>query len=71
MTSAEIAKKLYLSEGTVRNHLSRIYDKMGITGTGKNKRLQLEKCLKVNEHKSVLCLFKRNRDNDATKYHSY
>jgi LuxR family maltose regulon positive regulatory protein len=46
MTSAEIARKLYLSEGTVRNHLSRIYDKMGITGTGKNKRLQLEKKFK-------------------------
>ncbi len=46
MTSAEIAGKLHLSEGTVRNHLSRIYNKMGIAGTKKNKRLELEKLLK-------------------------
>lgn len=43
MTTAEIAKELYLSEGTVRNNLSRIYVKMDISGSGKNKRLQLEK----------------------------
>lgn len=52
MTSAEIAKMLHLSSGTVRNHLSRIYDKMGISGTQKNKRLELEKLLKKQKTRS-------------------
>jgi LuxR family maltose regulon positive regulatory protein len=43
ITSAEIAKRLNISPGTVRNHLSRIFDKMGIVGSGKNKRVELEK----------------------------
>jgi len=46
MTSAEIAKTLHLSEGTVRNHLSRIYNKVGITGNKRNKRIELEKLFK-------------------------
>ena len=49
MTSAEIAKELHLSEGTVRNHLSRIYNKVGILGTQKNKRAELEKLFKEQE----------------------
>ena len=43
ITSAEIAKRLNISPGTVRNHLSRIFDKMGIVGSGRNKRVELEK----------------------------
>ncbi len=46
MTSEEIAKKLHISAGTVRNHLSRVFDKMGLSGTQKNKRLELEKLFK-------------------------
>ncbi|NLL91005.1 MAG: hypothetical protein GX222_01110 [Ruminococcaceae bacterium] len=46
MTSAEIARELHISEGTVRNHLSRVFDKMGISGSKKNKRLELEELLK-------------------------
>jgi len=43
LTTAEIAEKLHLSPGTVQNHLSRIFSKLEISGTGKNKRLELEK----------------------------
>jgi DNA-binding CsgD family transcriptional regulator len=32
LTSREIAERLYLSGRTVENHLSRIYDKLGIDG---------------------------------------
>ncbi len=46
MTSAEIAKELHISAGTVQNHLSHIFNKMGISGTGKNKRLELERFFK-------------------------
>ena len=46
MTSTEIAKRLHLSEGTVRNYLSRVFDKMGLSGVRKNKRLELEKLFK-------------------------
>ncbi len=48
-TNSEIAKELYLAEGTVRNQLSRIYDKMGIKGEGKNKRFVLEEFLKIEK----------------------
>lgn len=46
MTNAEIAQKLYLSEGTIRNYLSRIFDKLEIHGDKKNKRHELEKLFK-------------------------
>lgn len=46
MTTSEIAKQMHLSTGTVRNYLSRIYSKMGITGSLKNKRIELEKLFK-------------------------
>ncbi len=49
MTVAEIANKLFLSEGTVRNHLSRVFSKIGVSGTKKNKRLELEKLFKGRE----------------------
>ncbi|NLV16522.1 MAG: hypothetical protein GXY50_04835 [Syntrophomonadaceae bacterium] len=45
-TNMEIAEELHLAEGTVRNHLSRIFNKLGIEEQGKNKRLALEKLLK-------------------------
>lgn len=44
-TNAEIAGELHIAEGTVRNHLSVIFDKLHITGNTKNKRHQLEDLL--------------------------
>lgn len=41
-TNAEIAATLNLAEGTIRNQLSRIFDKLSISGSSKNKRLDLE-----------------------------
>ena len=48
-TNREIAEKLHLAEGTVRNQLSRIFDKLGIQEQGKNKRLELENMLKTKK----------------------
>ncbi len=45
-TNLEIAEELHLAEGTVRNQLSRIFDKLDISGSAKNKRFLLEKLLK-------------------------
>jgi LuxR family maltose regulon positive regulatory protein len=38
----EIAGEPHLVEGTIRNQLSRIFDKMNISGNSDNKRLELE-----------------------------
>ena len=46
-TNLEIAQELNLAEGTVRNQLSRIFSKLDIQEQGKNKRLALEKMLKI------------------------
>lgn len=43
MTNREIADALHLAEGTVRNQLSRVFEKLEICGGSKNKRLDLEK----------------------------
>lgn len=48
-TNPEIARELHLAEGTVRNQLSRIFDKLGIRGEGKNKRFALEDFLKLQK----------------------
>ncbi len=48
-TNLEIAAELHLAEGTVRNQLSRIFDKLNIAGSSKNKRLELEKLLKLKK----------------------
>ena len=40
-TNKEIAAALFLSEATVKNHLNRIFDKMGISGSQRNKRILL------------------------------
>lgn len=48
-TNMEIAEELHLAEGTVRNQLSRIFDKLGLTGDGKNKRTLLEDLLKIKK----------------------
>lgn len=48
-TNLEIAAELHLAEGTVRNQLSRIFDKLNISGSSKNKRLELEDLLKLKK----------------------
>jgi LuxR family maltose regulon positive regulatory protein len=48
-TNLEIADELHLAEGTVRNQLSRIFDKLDIGGSGKNKRTRLENLLKIKK----------------------
>ena len=40
-TNAEIAEALHLSEATVKNHLKRIFDKLGLDGSARGKRMLL------------------------------
>ena len=42
-TIKEIAEALHLSENTVKTHMKRVYDKLGISGTDRNKRAALER----------------------------
>ena len=44
-SNQEIANALFLSERTVKNHLNRVYDKMGIPGTERSKRARLAELL--------------------------
>lgn len=46
-TNTEISEELNLAVGTVRNQLSRIFDKLNIDGSTKNKRMKLEELLKI------------------------
>ncbi len=48
-TNLEIANELHLAEGTVRNQLSHIFEKLNINGNVKNKRIMLESLLKMKE----------------------
>ena len=41
MSNKEIAAKLYLSEGTVKQYINQIYSKLEITGDTRTKRKQL------------------------------
>lgn len=45
ISNQEIARQLGLSENTVKNHLNRSYDKLGIAGPERNKRAQLSDLL--------------------------
>ena len=47
-TNAEIAVALHLSESTVKNHLKRIFDKLGLDGSARGKRLLLGELLPKN-----------------------
>ena len=49
LTNREIADKLYLAEGTIKNQLSRIFEKLEISGDSKNKRLELEKRFRIEK----------------------
>lgn len=42
-STKEIAEELHVSEHTVRNHLNHVFSKIGIEGSARNKREQLEK----------------------------
>lgn len=44
-SNQEIAETLFLSERTVKNHLNRVYDKMGIPGNDRSKRIRLAELL--------------------------
>lgn len=41
LSNREVAEKLYLSEGSVKQYINQIYSKMGIEGDTRNKRRQL------------------------------
>ena len=43
LSGREIANKLHLSENTVKTHLRHVYEKLGISGTNRNKRATLER----------------------------
>jgi len=47
LTNAEIAKRIYLAEATVKNHMHRIFEKMQIAGTARNKRILLAELLQM------------------------
>lgn len=46
-TNLEIAQELHLAEGTIRNQLTHIFDKLNISGSVKNKRTRLENIIKM------------------------
>ena len=48
-TTKEIADTLNLTEHTVKNHLNRVFNKLGIPGTERNKRALLESKLKSKQ----------------------
>ncbi|MBO4808585.1 MAG: response regulator transcription factor [Lachnospiraceae bacterium] len=48
-TNKEIAEELMLSDYTVKNHLKNIFDKVGIKGNDKNKRIILAEKLRLNK----------------------
>lgn len=41
LTGREIAEKCFLSEGTIKQYINRIYAKLGIEGDTKTKRKKL------------------------------
>ncbi len=51
MNRKEIAAKLFLSEGTVKNYISTIYDKLHLTGTPKQKHHALSRIVSENSEK--------------------
>ena len=48
-TNKEIAEELHLSDYTVKNHLKNIFDKVGIKGNDKNKRILLAEKLRLTK----------------------
>ncbi len=45
LTRKEISEELYLSEHTVKNYITRIFDKLGLTGTARQKQSALMELL--------------------------
>ena len=41
LTNGEIARRLFLSDGSVKQYVHQIYAKLGLTGDAKSKRQQL------------------------------
>ena len=48
MSNREIAEKLFLTEGSVKQYVNQIYAKLGIDGERRNKRRQLIELLDTN-----------------------
>ena len=50
LSNREIAERMYLSEGTVKQYVNRIYAKLGIEGSGRqSKRLALAERMRTGE----------------------
>ena len=47
MSNKEIAEKLYLSEGTVKQYANQIYAKLGLNGDSRSKRKKLPEILEM------------------------
>ena len=45
LSNREIAEKLYLSEGSVRQYVNQIYSKLHLTGDARTKRRRLEELM--------------------------
>ena len=50
LTNKEIAEKLFLSEGTVKQYANRIYAKLHLDGSGKSKRKQLSELFSAEKN---------------------
>ena len=50
LSNREIAQRLYLSEGSVKQYIKQIYSKLGIEGDTRTKRHQLNEYLTIGEY---------------------
>ena len=48
LSNREIAEKLFLSEGSVKQYMKQIYSKLGIQGDTRTKRKQLSELMQQN-----------------------
>ena len=48
LSNREIAEKLYLTEGSVKQYIKQIYSKLGIEGDTRTKRRQLSELMESN-----------------------
>ena len=48
LSNREIAEKLFLTEGSVKQYIKQIYSKLGIQGDTRTKRKQLSELMQQN-----------------------